>query len=79
VIPEQDLARILCPVSLIHGRDDEAFPPAPLSVRMAQHIPHADLYLLGNCSHSIAMEHPDKLIVTALSTFRQDARSGSPD
>lgn len=55
VLSPETLSSIRCPVLLMHGRNDLAFPPAT-SIEMANHLPDADLVLLGKCSHSVAFE-----------------------
>jgi 2-hydroxymuconate-semialdehyde hydrolase len=65
VITPDEFARITCDVTMIHGRQDAGFPAGPLTLTIARSIPQADVVLLGRCSHSIAMEHPSKLIEAA--------------
>jgi 2-hydroxymuconate-semialdehyde hydrolase len=55
VLDRATLERVACPVLLMHGRDDHAFPPVG-STRLADYLPRTDLMLLGECSHSIAFE-----------------------
>jgi 2-hydroxymuconate-semialdehyde hydrolase len=62
VLSEAEFARITCPVAMIHGRDDTAFP-ASITLAIAEKLPQADVTLIANCSHSVAFEHPAKLIV----------------
>jgi len=69
VIPPAELARITCPVTLLHGRADGGFPAEPLSLALARHLPQADVVLLGGCSHSIAMERPGHLLDAARRLF----------
>ena len=68
IVSDTELAHIKCPVTLLHGRDDLGFPPAT-SIALSQHFPWADLMLIGRCSHSIALEHPDKLVGAIAQTF----------
>jgi len=68
VLPEQDLGRIKADVVMMHGRDDRPFPPS-VSIALSEKIANADLTLLANCSHSIALEYPDKLISAARLLF----------
>jgi len=63
-----ELASITCDVLMVHGRNDHGYPPQALSLKLADAIPQADVVLLGNCSHSVAFEHPDKFLALA-STF----------
>lgn len=69
VLGRDELARISCAVTLLHGRNDVAFPAA-ISLALAEQIPQADVILLARCSHSIAMEHPQKLLSAASALFR---------
>src|SRR5690606_38207014 len=58
---DEQLASIECETLLVHGRNDR---PASFrsSVALAEKIKRADLYLLNHCGHSVAFEHPDKLL-----------------
>jgi 2-hydroxymuconate-semialdehyde hydrolase len=69
VLQADELARVRCDVTMMHGRDDVAFPPE-LTLTLAQSIPQANVVLIGRCSHSVAMEHPSKLIASAELLFR---------
>jgi 2-hydroxymuconate-semialdehyde hydrolase len=55
VLPPETLAAVRCPVLLIHGRNDVAFPPSS-SFALADRLGRADVVLLGDCSHSVAFE-----------------------
>jgi len=57
------------PVLLIHGRDDAPIP-SDTSIELASRLQNADLVLLAQCSHSVALEHPQKLI-NLISMFMQ--------
>ena len=70
VLSPEELGRVGCDVALLHGRDDRAFPAEPLSVALARAIPQADLFLIGRCSHSVAMEHPSHLLAVGDLLFR---------
>ena len=48
-------------VLLVHGLNDLPVP-WQTSVRLAQALPSSDVLLLNRCSHSPALEHPDKLV-----------------
>ncbi len=67
VLTRDELAGIRQPVLLIHGRDDQPTPMAS-SIELAERLHNADLMLLDNCGHSVALEHPAKL-VGLLTTF----------
>ena len=64
VLTDEELSRIECEVTMMHGRDDLAFPPSS-SISIAARLAQADLILLGQCSHSIAVEYPEKLLSAA--------------
>ena len=70
-----ELARVKCEVLMLHGRDDRGFPAEPLTLTISRSIPHADIVLLGRCSHSVAFEHPEKFLTLAESFF---STSGKP-
>jgi 2-hydroxymuconate-semialdehyde hydrolase len=62
------LDRIACPVLLIHGRDDHAFPPV-VSTQLASYLDQADLVLLSECSHSVAFERSTTFLALAREFF----------
>jgi 2-hydroxymuconate-semialdehyde hydrolase len=68
VLDDDTLAKVTCPVTMLHGRADTAFPPE-ITLSVAQRLPQADVQLLANCSHSIAMERPDTLLSAARELF----------
>ena len=63
-----ELARITMPVTMLHGREDRAFPPA-ITLELAKSLPQADILLLADCSHSIALEQPQKLLAACFALF----------
>jgi 2-hydroxymuconate-semialdehyde hydrolase len=71
-----ELSRIHCKIVMMHGRDDRPFPAEPLTLSLAKSLPQADVILLGQCSHSIAMEYPNKLVDAAHSLFRPASKNG---
>jgi 2-hydroxymuconate-semialdehyde hydrolase len=72
VLSPQELAGVRCKLAMLHGRADSAFPPS-ITLDLARILPQADVVLLGRCSHSIAMEYPDKLISAARALFASGA------
>ena len=64
VVTADELASIRCKLTMMHGREDTAFP-AEISMALAARLPQADLTLLARCSHSIALEFPEKLLSAA--------------
>jgi len=73
VLDPAELRRIACDVLMIHGREDKAFPAELLTVAISRQIPQADVVLLGQCSHSVAFEHPEKLVTLARMFFGSNA------
>jgi 2-hydroxymuconate-semialdehyde hydrolase len=69
ILSSRELAAVHCPVTMVHGRNDVGFP-ATSTMTIAESLPQADVILLARCSHSIAMEHPEKLIAAAELLFR---------
>ncbi len=68
VLSDAELSNIRGKVSMLHGREDIGFPPS-ISLAIAERIPQADLLLLAQCSHSIAMEQTGKFLSAAYSLF----------
>jgi 2-hydroxymuconate-semialdehyde hydrolase len=69
VVSAEELSRVQCAVSMLHGREDSAFPADALTLRLAQALPQADVQLLAHCAHSIAMEQPRKFVAAAAQLF----------
>lgn len=75
VLTEATLAKVRCPVLMLHGKDDTAFPPQStldIGARL-----QADVVLLARCSHSVAFEHSAKFLAYARQFF--DAALPSAD
>jgi 2-hydroxymuconate-semialdehyde hydrolase len=64
----ETLSRVGCPVLMLHGREDLAFPPSN-SLDLAKSLPAADVMLLGECSHSIAFERSGTFLALAQEFF----------
>jgi 2-hydroxymuconate-semialdehyde hydrolase len=62
------LKKVQCPVMMLHGREDTAFPPSS-SVEIAARLKHADLVLLTDCSHSVAFERTEVFMALAPGFF----------
>lgn len=62
------LAAVHCPVLMLHGREDAAFPPSS-SIAISEALPHADLVLLRACSHSVAVERTATFLALAHDFF----------
>ena len=69
VVPTEALAKVDCEVMLVHGREDK---PAPVehSVQLAAGLPRADLVVLGQCGHAVAVERPTFLVDLARAFYR---------
>jgi 2-hydroxymuconate-semialdehyde hydrolase len=63
------LARIKAKVLMMHGRQDVSFPPDDTCLVLARSLP-ADVWLIDQCAHSVALEHPDKFLAGADLLFR---------
>jgi 2-hydroxymuconate-semialdehyde hydrolase len=65
----EELSKVKCEVLMLHGREDKGFPLEPLTLTVGRSLPHADIMLLGRCSHSVAFEYPEKFVALADSFF----------
>jgi 2-hydroxymuconate-semialdehyde hydrolase len=61
LISTDDLEAISQDVLMLHGIDDL---PVPIesTYQLARQIPRADVLALARCGHSVALEHPQKLV-----------------
>lgn len=64
LLSPETLAAVRCPVLMLHGREDHAFP-ASNSMDLARQLPQADVLLLGQCSHSVAFERSGAFLAAA--------------
>ncbi len=69
IVSSEELAAVDCPVSVIHGRDDLAFPYEETTAVLSQNLPQADIHLLSNCSHGPAFERPEEFLAIAFNFF----------
>lgn len=53
-----ELATITHEVLCVHGRDDQIIP-VEASKYFSEHLPNANLYVLGQCGHWTQIEHPE--------------------
>ena len=74
VVKPEELRRITCDVTMLHGRNDVAFPPE-VTMTLARALTQANVHLIGRCSHSIAMEYPAALVGAAELLFPNHYRS----
>ncbi len=68
LVSPEELSRVTVPVAMLHGRNDIAFPPE-ITLQLARSLPQADVTLLARCSHSIALEQPQKLLAACEALF----------
>lgn len=61
LLTAQELSRITVPVTMLHGRNDIAFPPS-VTLALAEALPQANVLLLSRCAHSVAMERPAQVL-----------------
>lgn len=70
VVAKPTLERIAQPVLMLHGRDDEAFPMSS-TIELAGGLATADVVLLSECSHSVAVERTATFLALASDFFRR--------
>jgi 2-hydroxymuconate-semialdehyde hydrolase len=68
LLSDATLQAVNCPVLMLHGRDDTAFPTES-TLRIAARLPQADVLLLSRCSHSVAFERSDSFLLNAKLLF----------
>jgi len=74
ILAPEELGRITCPVTMLHGRNDVAFPPT-ITLDIARYLPQADVVLVSRCSHSIAMESSERFLYESSRLFGRISRS----
>jgi 2-hydroxy-6-oxo-octa-2,4-dienoate hydrolase len=60
-LPEAVLAQVTTPVLALHGREDKMIP-LECGLRIAQHVPNAELHVFGQCGHWVQIERKDKFV-----------------
>jgi len=68
VVTAEELAANRAAIRMLHGRNDAAFPYS-ITLKLAEALPQADVTLLASCSHSIALEQPEKFLLAAYELF----------
>jgi 2-hydroxymuconate-semialdehyde hydrolase len=58
----EELARVRCPVLLMHGLQDGSFSPRESSLALAENLARADVCVLCECGHSVAHERPREFL-----------------
>lgn len=67
-----ELARIKASVLMMHGRQDRSFPPEDTCMILARSLA-ADVWLINDCAHSVALEFPGKFLAGAELLFAAQA------
>lgn len=70
LLSQATLDQVTCPVLMLHGRNDNSFP-ASSSVELAGKLADADLMLLSQCSHSVAVERAGTFLALANEFFNR--------
>lgn len=68
ILTDQVLAQVTCPVLLLHGKQDQAFPSTTSST-LAAKLQRSELMLLDQCSHSVAFERTSTFLAVANDFF----------
>ena len=69
ILSDKDLSAVNCPVSIIHGKHDLAFPYEETTAILAQKMHNVDVHVLSNCSHGPAFERPNTFLCIAHNFF----------
>ena len=69
VLDDATLAGISAPVLMLHGINDAPIPAETGSIALQPKLPLADVFLLHNCSHSIAMDRRDTFLNAVFGHF----------
>ena len=78
VLSDATLQAVTCPVVMLHGRADKAFP-AESTLKIARRLLQADVVLLSRCSHSVAFERTDSFLLNATLLFDIALRATAHD
>lgn len=61
-VTDDEVARVTCPVVLLHGIADASWAPEETSLALARRLRDADVQVLARCAHSVALERPDAVM-----------------
>lgn len=68
-VPESILQSIDSDVIMMHGRDDLPIPADETTMMLGKSIRNADIWIVSNCGHSPALEHPEKVLTAVRLLF----------
>jgi len=77
-VSEDELSRVKAGILMMHGRQDVNFPPENTCLVLGKLLP-ADIWLLNNCAHSVALEYPEKFMAAAGFLFGAGSRQGESE
>jgi pimeloyl-ACP methyl ester carboxylesterase len=63
-LTKSEAARLRCPVTLMHGRQDRACPVSAMLAELLPLLPDADFMVLGDCGHNVISERTTDVIAT---------------
>jgi 2-hydroxymuconate-semialdehyde hydrolase len=63
-VTAEELGRIKAKVLMMHGRQDVSFPAEHTCMVLSRSL-QADVWLINNCAHSVALEYPAKFLAGA--------------
>lgn len=69
ILTDEELRAITCSVSIVHGRDDLAFPIEETAYPIAEVLTKADVHALARCSHGPAFERTEAFLAIAFDFF----------
>lgn len=69
ILSDDEIRAVTCPVTIIHGRADRAFPIEETAYPIADILAHADLHALARCSHGPAFERTETFLEIATNLF----------
>jgi len=69
IVDDDIIRKVTCPVSIVHGRNDIAFPIEETGYPLAALLPQADVHALAHCSHGPAFERAETFLNIAFEFF----------
>tara|TARA_A100001037_G_scaffold266912_1_gene259411 strand:- start:14361 stop:15173 length:813 start_codon:yes stop_codon:yes gene_type:complete len=69
ILSDDEIRAVTCPVTIVHGRTDLAFPIEETTYPMSEILTHADVHALSRCSHGPAFERTETFLKIATDFF----------